>query len=426
MKNIELMDKESIRLYLVEMMPNYENIRIYNNIIENSEMKYLSVISDDGKTFCIVSFGDSTYLIDSDLKYVEDYIFNTVDNIPNYEEIKQNVEGANSFSASIHEIIDYETDSIKYEIIQGKNNKKYSAELNDFGELKRSNFILKDDDNKNMLDITLGEGGPDVITFIDVNLDGYVDIQALDEPIGNDSTYNLYVWDESVNNFVKVKCDTEISSFEVYDGYLLDWVTGNVLIWKDNMTLEKESDEKYHSSNDNTNDKEEDLNLLVKNGLRVFDDQSFSTEFENYGEVKFVSGGVEGDNPFELRLYLTDNDGKVLYSFSDFYGNRWSMLTEIVVVAFKDVNKDGLKDIIIIANYMTGVGENGAVEFPVAGIYFQKDMEFIDISEIDEQINEKGKNANIDEVIKFTKSIDFSKYKLLTPSNTTPTADSNN
>lgn len=448
MKNLKLMDRESIKSYLIKMMPSYEKIRIYNNITDDSGITYLSVIFGGSKSYCIVNFGDTSYLIDSNLNFVEDYIIDTVGNIANYEERKQNVECANSFSASIHKSIDYEIEIVKYEIIQGKNGKKYSAELNNFGEFERSNFTLKNDNDKNMLNITLAGGGIEGdITFIDVNLDGYVDIQALDEPIGNNSTYNLYVWDESVNNFFKVKCDTEISTFEVYDGYLSTWVRGGELIWKDNKTLVKESEEEYHtddwsdsdtntkiientednSSIDNnlsiTNDKEDNLNFLMENGLGVFEDQSFLTEFESFGKVSFVSGGVEGDNPFELRLYLTDNNENVIYSFPSFYGNKWSVLTELSAVAFKDVNKDGLKDIIIIAYYMTGVGKHGAEEFPVVGVYFQREKEFIDISEIDEQINAEGKNENIDEVIKFTKSIDFSKYNLLSPSKTSSTAD---
>ncbi|KOS03899.1 hypothetical protein AM598_04055 [Paenibacillus polymyxa] len=41
-------------------------------------------------------------------------------------------------------------------------------------------------------------------------------------------------------------------------------------------------------------------------------------------------------------------------------------------MAFKDVNKDGLKDVIIIAYYETGSGPDGAKPFPIADIYFQK------------------------------------------------------
>jgi hypothetical protein len=432
MKNQDLMDQESIKSYLIEMMPGYENIRIYNNITEDSGITYMSVISGGGKTYCIVNYGDTSYFIDSNINTIEWCVFTTAFNTANYEEIKQNIECANSFSATIHEIIDYETKIIKYDIIQNKNGKRYSAEIN-FGGDDRDVFTLKNDHDKNLLNITLGGGEPNSeITFIDVNLDGYADIQAVDAAGAMNSLYNLYVWDESANNFVKVNCDTEISYFEVNEGCLVTWERGGpdsgiqkVLSWKDNNTLVKTSEEEYHTDDwsdsdtetaeedisgiENTNGTEENLDFLAENGLRVFENQSFSTEFENFGKVRFVTGGVEGDNPFELRVYLTDDNGNVIYTFPDFYGNNWSMLTEVSAVAFKDVNRDGLKDIIIIAYYMTGVGEKGAEEFPVAGIYFQSDKEFIDISEIDEQINAEGKNASIDEVIKYTKSIDFSR-----------------
>lgn len=163
---------------------------------------------------------------------------------------------------------------------------------------------------------------------------------------------------------------------------------------------------------ENTSTNTENINVLIKNGLKIFEDQSFSTRFENFGEVRFISGGIESDNPFELRLYLTNKNGDIIYSLSNFYGNQWPMLVELSAVGFKDVNKDGLKDIVIIAYYMTGVGEHGADEFPVAGIYFQKEKEFVDIPEIDEQINEKDRNENIDAVVKYINSIDLSKYNL--------------
>lgn len=442
-ENLGLMSKESIKSYLIKMMPSYENIRIYNNITEDSGITNLSVISGSGKTYCITNFDDTSYLIESNINTIEWYIFTTASNTANYEEINQNIECAKSFSASIHEIIDYESETIDYDILQGKNGKRYTAVLN-FGGDDRDSFILKNDNDKDILNISLGGVEPNrEVIFIDVNLDGYVDIQTVDIEGAMNSLYNLYVWDEAAGNFVKVECDTEISYFEVNDGCLVTWEKGGadsgiqkVLSWKDNKTLVKISEEEYHTDDwsdsdteiiENTKDissiEEKNIDILVENGLRVFEDQSFSTEFENFGKVRFVSGGVEGENPFELRLYLTDNNGDVIYSFPDFYGNRWSMLTEVSAVAFKDVNKDGLKDIIIIAYYMTGVGETGAQEFPVAGIYFQSEKEFINISDIDEKINGEGKNVSIDQVIEFTKSIDFSKYDLVSPSKTSSKAD---
>ena len=92
-----------------------------------------------------------------------------------------------------------------------------------------------------------------VIKFLDVNMDGYADIQLLEEEGVKNNSYALYVWDDSDMTFVKVRCDEMLSYFEVHDGYLVNWVkedsrSGIIqkLIW-DKNTLIKESEEQYQA-----------------------------------------------------------------------------------------------------------------------------------------------------------------------------------
>lgn len=68
-------------------------------------------------------------------------------------------------------------------------------------------------------------------------------------------------------------------------------------------------------------------------------------------------------------------------------------------VAFKDVNNDGLKDVIIIANYIKGKGTD---PFPIANIYFQlDDKSFTTVQSLNEEINGNGHNKTIHEVIQY-------------------------
>ena len=67
------------------------------------------------------------------------------------------------------------------------------------------------------------------------------------------NSYDLYVWDDSTKNFVKVKCKEMLSYFEVQDGYLKNWVKRSAndgvvqkFVWKNKNTLIKESEELYH------------------------------------------------------------------------------------------------------------------------------------------------------------------------------------
>lgn len=119
---------------------------------------------------------------------------------------------------------------------------------------------------------------------------------------------------------------------------------------------------------------------LDTNQYEIEESQSFQTTLEGFGEVRFVStyGYPEGFRKFFF--FLLDDQGHILYPFPDFYGNReWvARYGGVEAVAFKDVNKDGLKDVIIIADVDNGIHGPGRVdEFPIADIYFQKKIELL-------------------------------------------------
>ncbi len=150
-----------------------------------------------------------------------------------------------------------------------------------------------------------------------------------------------------------------------------------------------------------TNDSKGTLSELSKKGFTAIDEQP--ADFENWGVVSFVTGTYPDGGTDKLHFYLADDNQAVLYDFPDFYGNQWSTFYELQTVAFEDVNQDGLKDILIIADYMTGVGPDGAMPFHVASIYFQKGKEFVSVPDLDDRMNEKGENGSADEVLAFTK-----------------------
>ncbi|MBU9706261.1 DUF4163 domain-containing protein [Paenibacillus sp. AK121] len=137
----------------------------------------------------------------------------------------------------------------------------------------------------------------------------------------------------------------------------------------------------------------------------IEESQSFQTTLEGFGKVRFVStyGYPEGFRKFFF--FLLDYQGHILYPFPNFYGNReWvARYGGVEAVAFKDVNKDGLKDIIIIADVDNGIHGPGRVdEFPIADIYFQKkNKTFTTIPALDETLNDQGHNRTIKDVIQY-------------------------
>ncbi|MGP0576491.1 DUF4163 domain-containing protein [Paenibacillus peoriae] len=137
----------------------------------------------------------------------------------------------------------------------------------------------------------------------------------------------------------------------------------------------------------------------------IEESQSFQTTLEGFGKVRFVStyGYPEGLRKFFF--FLLDDQGHILYSFPYFYGNReWvARYGGVEAVAFKDVNKDGLKDVIVIANVDNGIHGSGRVdEFSMGGIYFQKkNKTFTTIPTLDEALNDQGHNQTVKDVIQY-------------------------
>ncbi|KJD47555.1 hypothetical protein [Paenibacillus terrae] len=137
----------------------------------------------------------------------------------------------------------------------------------------------------------------------------------------------------------------------------------------------------------------------------IEESQSFQTTLEGFGKVRFVStyGYPEGLRKFFF--FLLDEQGHIIYPFPEFYGNHeWvARYGGVEAVAFKDVNKDGLKDVIIISSVDNGIHGSGRVDpFPIAGIYFQKkNKTFTTLPALDQAINDQGHNQTIKDVIQY-------------------------
>ncbi|WP_025716666.1 hypothetical protein [Paenibacillus sp. 1-18] len=144
---------------------------------------------------------------------------------------------------------------------------------------------------------------------------------------------------------------------------------------------------------------------LDTNQYEIEESQSFQTTFEGFGKVQFVSTYGYTDGFRKYFFFLLNKQGHILYSFPKFYGNNeWvAFYGGVKAVAFKDVNNDGLKDVIIIANVDSGIGGPDRIDpFPIADIYFQnKNKTFTTLPALDQAINDKGHNQTIKDVIQY-------------------------
>lgn len=141
------------------------------------------------------------------------------------------------------------------------------------------------------------------------------------------------------------------------------------------------------------------LNDLKDGGLQVIENQCFPISLNSYGRVRFISGSKREDCTTIVNFYLLDDENNVLYKLPSFYGNEKGMFNNILAVSFKDVNNDGLKDIIIIADYKT----NAAASSPICSIYFGKGREFINDKSLDSKINSSSNNKDISSALKYAR-----------------------
>lgn len=154
---------------------------------------------------------------------------------------------------------------------------------------------------------------------------------------------------------------------------------------------------KFMDKSQNTNNSLEDGTFQLKsynirdiNGFSPFNDQCFNVNLNSWGNIKFISGQVTGGNHVPTVLYLTDNDENILYDFD----STLPYYADIKDVSFEDLNKDGLKDIIIIAtdDYQVPVGKGE----PIAVVFFQKsDGSFIEDNKLNSQINTSENNNDV-------------------------------
>jgi hypothetical protein len=145
-------------------------------------------------------------------------------------------------------------------------------------------------------------------------------------------------------------------------------------MWKDfEETINKDSDA---STDGNQNILSEEKALSDIDGFTEIKDQSFNVDLEGWGSVKFISGK---DYQGKLLFFLTKDKNTSLYQFPDYYDSYRKNQT-VSAVAFRDVNKDGLEDVIVIA-----ASDSGATS---CDIYFQMDNYFIQFPDLYHELNQ--------------------------------------
>ncbi len=142
-------------------------------------------------------------------------------------------------------------------------------------------------------------------------------------------------------------------------------------------------------------------------------EQTFDVYLEDWGNVTFVTCERSLQEEYaskDVKFYLVKGD-QVLYKFPYRYKNNYTgnggigRLEEVKAIAFRDINRDGKKDVIIISHYFPSMLDNYICDVRVH-IYVAEEKSFRCASEISEDIEENvdWENITIDRVCNYLNS----------------------
>jgi hypothetical protein len=139
---------------------------------------------------------------------------------------------------------------------------------------------------------------------------------------------------------------------------------GNVtLVFKENNEIEATI--KYSDKGEVYNDRSLDdkylfrpYNLDDNNIFTPIKEHSFAIDLNSWGIVNFVSGESNTGDKVYPAFYLTNEHDDILYEFEA----PFKVGSEIIEASIKDINKDGLKDVWIITDFIYEV-DDGRIEW---------------------------------------------------------------
>lgn len=124
-----------------------------------------------------------------------------------------------------------------------------------------------------------------------------------------------------------------------------------------------------------------DIDTIEEINEYMIPEQSFDITLDDWGEVKFVSCKPQKPvfSDYEASFFLI-RDEQILYIFPYMNEHNKKAFTgcfySVEAVAFRDINDDGKKDIIIIFHYISGAGPTGMVPRPKTRIFLAGENEF--------------------------------------------------
>ncbi len=112
------------------------------------------------------------------------------------------------------------------------------------------------------------------------------------------------------------------------------------------------------------------LEELIANGFMVIEEQCYTRNFEKWGRLKTVPGIFRISEYDIFMIYLVDEQGDIVWSFQPMadYDNLYSLKG----ITGKDVDGDGMKDLVVLARYSYEDSEGNPLVESHCSIYYQR------------------------------------------------------
>ncbi len=153
----------------------------------------------------------------------------------------------------------------------------------------------------------------------------------------------------------------------------------------------------------------ETLEDIEEQNYEVIEDQSFPVALETFGEEEVYFYSVLEKRYHRLAVLVTDGEGKVLYKTNQLEANYKHLgrleqpVCGLAAVSFQDLDRDGLTDILLIADCENGEGSYAGKRYKVGDVLFQRDGGFYRDWRISDKLNRFGMNKSADVIAAYVR-----------------------
>lgn len=206
----------------------YNEILVYTNVLDESGIESMYVALSDDVSYYLIYLEDRAYFIQADYDRLYNYLFESVPE-ENYRLKQETINCANGITSNVAEVISYQERLGDYVIDQEKDGTEINAHLSitESEDCYQYTLLFSDIYGNNIQTLYWDSYFLNYPEFVDVNMDGYIDIQTVLYEWVRCNSHAFYVWDASQQQYMEVVYenaseDDILGEIEIYDGYLIN------------------------------------------------------------------------------------------------------------------------------------------------------------------------------------------------------------